>query len=71
MKKEESRDFDVFFVFGGGKKGSEFIQVESKTKEVFFFFLVWRVLGAFYSPDMLYEVTALVGPPPSNGHRSG
>ena len=38
MKKEESRDFDVFLVFGGGKKGSEFIQAESKTKEVFFFF---------------------------------
>ena len=40
-------------------------------KSFFFFFLVWRVLGAFYSPDMLYKVTALVGPPPSNGHRSG
>ena len=29
-----------------------------------FFFLVWRVLGAFYSPGMIYEVAALVGPPP-------
>ena len=41
----------------------------AKPRNVFFFGL--KVLGAFYSPDMLYKVTALVGPPPSNGHRSG
>ena len=74
VKKEESRDFDVFFffffflfLFGGGEKSLKFVQAEHRTKGVFFFFLVWRCLGPFYSPDTLYEERM----PPSNGLRWG
>ena len=58
MKKEESRGFDVFFVFGREEKCAENIQVESKTQEILLFFWL-RVPGAFYSPDTLYKVAAL------------
>ena len=41
----------------------------AKPRNVFFFGL--KVLGAFYSPGVFFEVTALVGPPSSNGLGSG
>ena len=69
MKKEESRGFDVFFVFGREEKCAENIQVESKTQEILLFFWL-RVPGAFYSPGTIFEAATLVGTPPSKslGH---
>ena len=61
-----------FFVFGREEKYSEIVQVEHRTQEVsFFFFLVWRVPGAFSSPDTLFKAMALQGLPLSNFLRSG
>ena len=60
-------------VFGREEKSSKFVQAASRTQEVSFFiflflfyFLVWRVPGAFYNHDMDYEAAAQ-GPPPPNG----
>ena len=55
VKKEESRDFDVFFffLFGGGEKSLKFIQAEHKTKGVFFLlFFFWSggAWGLFIAP---------------------
>ena len=58
MKKEESRGFDVFFVFRREEKCAKNIQVESKTQEILLFFWL-RVPGAFYSLGTLYEIEAL------------
>ena len=77
MKKEESRDFDVFFVFGREEKCVENVQVESKIQKSLPC-LGLKVHGAFYSLGTLFKVVALVGlsialqgPPSSNGLGSG
>jgi len=46
VKKEESRGFDVFFVFGREEKCVEIIQAESKTQKFPFFGLegAWGLL---------------------------
>ena len=61
MKKEELRGFDVFLcVFW--KKGEK-LRIrpgrEQDPGKTFFFFGGMEVPGAFYSPDMDYEVTTL------------
>ena len=71
MKKEESRDFDVFFVFGREEKYVEMSRQRAKPRKISFFFIFLEVLGAFYSLNMLYEAASLVGLPPSNGLRLG
>ena len=69
MKNEESRGFDVFFVFGREEKSSKIVQAKHRTLEVSFIIiiiiiiLVERVLRAFYSPETFFEAVVLVGLP--------
>ena len=58
--------FCVFFVFGREEKCVENVQAESRQPGSLLF-LVWKVPGAFHSPDPLFEAVALQGPPPSSG----
>ena len=46
VKREESRNFDVFFVFGREEKHVEDVQAESRTKgDLFFFFFLKGAWG--------------------------
>ena len=48
VKREESRNFDMFFVFGREEKHVEDVQAESRTKgDLFFFFLYEGCVGPF------------------------
>ena len=53
VKREESRNFDVFFVFGREEKHVEDVQVESRTKGDLFFFLSKGCVGPFIAPAHL------------------
>ena len=60
--------FVSVFVFGREDKSLEFIQAKSRQlRGPPFFFWSGGVPRAIYSHDTNYEVTAFVGPPPSNG----
>ena len=45
MKKEESRDFDVFFVFGREEKYVEMSRQRAKARKISFFFFFFFFLG--------------------------
>ena len=67
VKREELRDFDVvfFFFFWGvfcvWKRGETLKNHPGRAQDPgsLSFFWVWRVLGAFSSPDTLFKATAL------------
>ena len=53
VKREESRNFDMFFVFGREEKHVEDVQAESRTKGDLFFFLSEGCVGPFIAPAHL------------------
>jgi len=50
VKREESRDFDVFFVFGREEKSSKFVQAESRRSGSLLSFWSRGCLGLFIAP---------------------